>query len=210
MPSRCDAPISVACCASMEPSAAGIVPATARASTSTAPCSRDPQAARWNAGRFDLLRGCDTDAVPMASELGGAGVASRLVLCGTGRSKRDGPPDRGDRNSPCFPMVWRPACRVVSTYTCQRPLANAGGGSPTGERVSRQPRQRAALFVAPTSSAASLRRSGFRAVRTTSAPSARARRAVSSPMPALPPITTTVCPSSSGSRWLTRAARRRA
>jgi hypothetical protein len=33
------------------------------------------------------------------------------------------------------------------------------------------------------------------------APSARARRAVSSPMPALPPITTTVCPTSSGSRW---------
>jgi hypothetical protein len=29
---------------------------------------------------------------------------------------------------------------------------------------------------------------------------ARARRAVSSPMPALPPITTTVCPRSSGSR----------
>jgi hypothetical protein len=30
-------------------------------------------------------------------------------------------------------------------------------------------------------------------------PSARARRAVSNPMPALPPITTTVCPRSSGS-----------
>ena len=43
-------------------------------------------------------------------------------------------------------------------------------------------------------------RSGSRPVRITSAPSARARRAVSSPMPALPPITTTVCPSSSGSR----------
>ena len=34
----------------------------------------------------------------------------------------------------------------------------------------------------------------------TPAPSARARRAVSSPMPALPPITTTVCPGKSGSR----------
>ena len=30
---------------------------------------------------------------------------------------------------------------------------------------------------------------------------ARARRAVSSPIPALPPITTTICPMSSGSRW---------
>ncbi len=39
-----------------------------------------------------------------------------------------------------------------------------------------------------------------RAVMITSAPSARARRAVWSPMPALPPITTTVCPASSGSR----------
>ena len=50
------------------------------------------------------------------------------------------------------------------------------------------------------------RRSGLRPVRMTSAPSARARRAVSSPMPALPPITTTVWPSSSGSRpvgWAT-------
>jgi hypothetical protein len=36
----------------------------------------------------------------------------------------------------------------------------------------------------------------------TSAPSARARRAVSSPMPELPPITTTVCPGSSGSRLM--------
>jgi hypothetical protein len=29
----------------------------------------------------------------------------------------------------------------------------------------------------------------------------RARRAVCSPIPALPPITTTVCPANSGSRW---------
>jgi hypothetical protein len=41
---------------------------------------------------------------------------------------------------------------------------------------------------------------GIAAVWMTSAPSARARPAVSSPMPALPPITTTVCPASSGSR----------
>ena len=39
------------------------------------------------------------------------------------------------------------------------------------------------------------RRSGLRAVRMMSAPLARASRAVSSPMPELPPITTTVCPS---------------
>src|ERR1700689_485917 len=57
---------------------------------------------------------------------------------------------------------------------------------------------KAAVRSAPTSSAACLSRSGLRPVRTTSAPSARARRAVSNPMPALPPITTTVCPASSG------------
>jgi hypothetical protein len=57
---------------------------------------------------------------------------------------------------------------------------------------------------APSSSAACLSRSGLRPVRMTSAPSARARRAVSSPMPALPPITTTVCPTSAGSRWVER------
>ena len=59
---------------------------------------------------------------------------------------------------------------------------------------------KAAVLSAPSSLAARCRRSGFRPVRITLAPSARARRAVSSPMPALPPITTTVCPSSSGSR----------
>src|SRR5262245_7025996 len=36
----------------------------------------------------------------------------------------------------------------------------------------------------------------------TPAPLARARRAVSRPMPPLPPITTTIWPSSSGSRWV--------
>src|SRR5438552_1600203 len=50
--------------------------------------------------------------------------------------------------------------------------------------------------------AACWRRSAFRPVRITLAPSARARRAVSNPMPALPPITTTVCPRSSGSRCI--------
>src|SRR5262249_40928950 len=45
----------------------------------------------------------------------------------------------------------------------------------------------------------------LRPVRMTLAPSARARRAVSSPMPALPPMTTTVWPSSSGSRWVDTA-----
>jgi hypothetical protein len=38
----------------------------------------------------------------------------------------------------------------------------------------------------------------------TLAPWARARRAVSSPMPVLPPITTTVCPGKSGSRAVKR------
>src|SRR5215831_10446054 len=50
--------------------------------------------------------------------------------------------------------------------------------------------------------AARWRRSALRPVRITLAPSARARRAVSNPMPALPPITTTVCPRSSGSQWM--------
>jgi hypothetical protein len=45
-----------------------------------------------------------------------------------------------------------------------------------------------------------VRSSARLAVRMTFAPSARARLAVSSPMPALPPIRTTVCPSSSASR----------
>src|ERR1700733_15997975 len=41
---------------------------------------------------------------------------------------------------------------------------------------------------------------GSRPTSTTSAPSARASRAVSSPMPELPPITTTVCLGSAGPR----------
>src|SRR5262249_34634148 len=48
-----------------------------------------------------------------------------------------------------------------------------------------------------------LRGSGLRPARMTLAPSARARRAVSSPMPELPPMTTTIWPSNSGSRWVT-------
>jgi hypothetical protein len=59
---------------------------------------------------------------------------------------------------------------------------------------------KAAVLPPSTSSAARLSRSGSRPVMMTSAPSARARRALSRPIPALPPITTTVCPRSSGSR----------
>src|SRR5262245_21909276 len=65
---------------------------------------------------------------------------------------------------------------------------------------------KAAVRSAPSSAAARCRRSGSRPARMTSAPSARARRAVSSPMPELPPITTTVCPGSSGSRLLAKTA----
>src|SRR3954468_19324539 len=64
------------------------------------------------------------------------------------------------------------------------------------------------VLRAPTSVAACASRSGLRPVRMTPAPSARARRAVSRPMPALPPMTTMVCPSSSGWRamgWATVA-----
>ena len=53
---------------------------------------------------------------------------------------------------------------------------------------------KAAVRCAPTSAAARASRSGLRPVRMTSAPSARARRAVSRPMPAEPPMQTTVCP----------------
>jgi hypothetical protein len=42
------------------------------------------------------------------------------------------------------------------------------------------------------------RRSSLRAARITSVPSSRAARAVARPMSALPPMTTTVCPSSCG------------
>ena len=45
-----------------------------------------------------------------------------------------------------------------------------------------------------------LRRSGLRLVSMAPAPSPRARPAVSNPIPELPPITTTVCPRSCGSR----------
>ena len=62
---------------------------------------------------------------------------------------------------------------------------------------------KAAVLRAPTSAAARSRRSAFRPVKMTSAPSLRARRAVSSPMPALPPMATTIWPNSSGSRGVT-------
>jgi hypothetical protein len=55
---------------------------------------------------------------------------------------------------------------------------------------------------APIAAAACCRRSGLRPVRMTSAPSAQARRAAASPMPALPPITAMACPARSGLRWL--------
>jgi hypothetical protein len=64
----------------------------------------------------------------------------------------------------------------------------------------RHRRRRRRRCSAPRGRAPCSSRSGVRPVRTTSAPSLRARRAVSSPMPALPPMTTTVWPSSCGSR----------
>ena len=65
---------------------------------------------------------------------------------------------------------------------------------------------KAALLRAPTSSPASRRRSGSRPVRTTSAPSARAWRVVSSPMPALPPMITTGSAGQPGRALRERAA----
>jgi hypothetical protein len=73
-------------------------------------------------------------------------------------------------------------------------------------RETRSLASKAAVPCASSSRAACLRRSGLRPVRMTLAPSARARRAVSSPMPALPPMKTTVWPSSSEwkPQWLGR------
>jgi hypothetical protein len=59
---------------------------------------------------------------------------------------------------------------------------------------------KAAVFSASSSLAARWRSSESRPVRITLAPSALALRAVSSPIPAQPPIATTVCPRSSRSR----------
>src|SRR5215469_6663344 len=77
-----------------------------------------------------------------------------------------------------------------------------GSSSKKRFRRSKSVASKAALLSAPSSSAACCRRSGLRPVMTTLAPSARARLAVSSPIPELPPITTTVCPTSCGSRRL--------
>ncbi len=70
-----------------------------------------------------------------------------------------------------------------------------GRGSPAknSARRGKSVASKAEELCAPIARAASARRSGLRPVRITSAPSARARRAVANPIPALPPITTTVC-----------------
>src|SRR6185369_1308308 len=62
-----------------------------------------------------------------------------------------------------------------------------------------------AALNAPISVAACLRRSGLRAARINWAPCVRARRAVSKPIPELPPITTTVWPNSSVPCWIVDA-----
>src|SRR5215470_19831592 len=83
--------------------------------------------------------------------------------------------------------------------------AGVGSSPKNRPRRSKSVASKAALLRAPSSSAACRRRSGSRPVRTTAAPSARARLAVSSPIPELPPITTTVCPRSWGSRTVGEA-----
>src|SRR5271165_4594775 len=76
-----------------------------------------------------------------------------------------------------------------------------GAGSAAKNRPSR-PKSVAskAAMLAPSSRPARCRRSGSRAVRMMPAPWARASRAVSNPMPELPSMTRTVCPSRSCSR----------
>jgi hypothetical protein len=75
-----------------------------------------------------------------------------------------------------------------------------GSASKNCSRRSKSVASLATLLRVPSSRAACSRYSGLPPARTTSAPSDRARLAVSGPIPELPPITTTVCPASSGSR----------
>src|ERR1700704_3235365 len=90
--------------------------------------------------------------------------------------------------------------RSASTFS--RFARRAAAAIVTDSRATGSAASKAAVLRASTSPAACWRRSAFRPVRITLAPSARARRAVSNPMPALPPITTTVCPRSSSSRCI--------
>src|SRR5207244_3489241 len=155
------------------------------------------------------------DVVGRARE-GGVGHDVYGERCDVGRS--DDAPD-GKRGAKLIAAVFE----FIAEERCrQRCVDEAGGdevdsdgrelerqvGREGGECRSRKKRSRgagsvaskAAVLSASSSLAARWRRSGFLPVRIKFAPSARARRAVSSPMPALPPITTTVCPRSSGSR----------
>ena len=109
------------------------------------------------------------------------------------RRGRDAP-----RRSPSRPAASSTACPAVTitwSIGASRPAKNPS-------RAVRSLASKVAVLRAPTSAAALSSRSRVRPVRITSAPSARARLAVSSPIPALPPITTTVCPAA-------RLARRR-
>ena len=97
----------------------------------------------------------------------------------------------------------RSPSRRAARSTGRRPRPSAwsiglGRSSKKRSRRSVSVASNAAVLIAPTSRAARSRRSGLRPVRMTSAPSARARRAVSRPMPALPPMTTTVWPAGRG------------
>ncbi len=79
--------------------------------------------------------------------------------------------------------MWSRGSRSSSTKRCKRSKSVASN----------------AATLPPRSTPARSTRFGSRAVMITSAPSWRARRAVSRPMPELPPITRTVCSSSIGS-----------
>src|SRR5262249_35187372 len=154
-------------------------------------CRGDSEASSWaacaraaheyqGAGRPDLVDGATCDLEREQQVLGEA--ASRLLWRHfEGRPVMGSPGgdhhvvDRGGRS---WKNDWREAGSLAS---------------------------KAAVRCASTSRAACSRRSGLRPVRMRLAPSTRARRAVSSPMPALPPMTTTVWPNSSGSRWVDTA-----
>src|SRR5262249_559255 len=127
------------------------------------------------AGRPSLVGGATCDLEREQQALGEA--ASRLL-----RRHCEGRPVAGRASGDHHVMIgagrsWKNDCREAGSLA-----------------------SKVAVRCASSSSAACLRRSGLRPVRITLAPSARARRAVSSPMPALPPMTMTVWLSNSGSR----------
>ena len=108
-------------------------------------------------------------------------------------------------SSSSWPATASMSLTPSTTLPCRCASAVPGRGTASPGRTGRGGRVvcvESRGLRAPTAAAACCRRSELRPVRMTSAPSARARRAAPSPMPALPPITAMACPARSGLRWL--------